>query len=496
MERAAILAIDQGTTSSRAMVFDRKGDIISVAQQEFRQIFPQDGWVEHDPEEIWDSTLAVCRAALDQAEAKGWRPVAIGITNQRETTLLWDRTTGRAVANAIVWQDRRTADLCARLKAEGHEDEVSNATGLLLDPYFSATKLHWLLEQVPQARQRAEKGELAFGTVDSWLLWRLSGGRVHATDITNASRTLLYNIHRQEWDDTLLKLFAIPAAILPEVKDCTADFGETDAGIFGRKLPILGIAGDQQAAAIGQACFEEGMCKSTYGTGCFLIMNTGGKAVQSRNRLLTTVGYRIDGATSYAVEGSIFIAGAAVQWLRDGLELIDSATQTEKLAESLPDNQGVYLVPAFTGLGAPHWDPHARGALFGLTRDTGVAEIVRATLESIAYQTADLLRAIRADGAEPQGLRIDGGMVANNWFCQFLSDILDLPVDRPKVAETTALGAASLAGLQAGLASSLDEIAAHWQREANFVPHMDPKSRQQLLAGWDRAVTRVLEKGH
>ncbi|RMF43825.1 MAG: glycerol kinase, partial [Deltaproteobacteria bacterium] len=432
---------------------------------------------------------------LDQADARGWRTVAIGITNQRETTLLWDRQTGRAVANAIVWQDRRTADLCARLKEEGHEDEVSDATGLLLDPYFSATKLHWLLEQVPQARQRAEKGELAFGTVDSWLLWRLTGGRMHTTDITNASRTLLYNIHRQEWDEQLLQLFAVPAAVLPKVKDCTADFGETDAGIFGRKLPILGIAGDQQAAAIGQACFEEGMCKSTYGTGCFLIMNTGDKAVKSRNRLLTTVGYRIDGATSYAVEGSIFIAGAAVQWIRDGLKLVTNAEETEQLAAGLNSNNGVYLVPAFTGLGAPHWDPHARGALFGLTRDTGVAEIARATLESIAYQTADLLRAIRADGAEPQGLRIDGGMVANNWFCQFLADILDLPVDRPKVTETTALGAASLAGLQAGLTSSLDEIAVTWQRQASFTPEMSAPTRRQLLSGWDRAVARVLTHG-
>ncbi|PNU20562.1 glycerol kinase [Geothermobacter hydrogeniphilus] len=486
------LAIDQGTTSSRAIVFDRRGRIVSSAQQEFPQHYPQNGWVEHDPEDIWNSTLRVSRAALEEAEAKCPAVKAIGITNQRETTLLWERATGRPLHNAIVWQDRRTADYCAELKRQGHEESVSAATGLLLDPYFSASKLHWLLETIPGARHRAEKGELAFGTVDSYLLWRLTGGKVHATDITNASRTLLYNIHKRRWDQQLLTLFDIPAVLLPEVKDCAADFGTTDPAIFGCRLPILGIAGDQQAAAIGQACFAPGMTKSTYGTGCFVLMNTGDSPIRSGNRLLTTIAWRIAGRTSYAVEGSIFIAGAAVQWIRDNLKLITNAAETEQLAAGLGSNHGVYLVPAFTGLGAPHWDPQARGALFGLTRDTGIAEIARATLESVVYQTRDLMTAMAADGAvPPTALRIDGGMVANNWFCQFLADLLDLTVERPEVTETTALGAACLAGLQAGSYASLDEIAAQWQCQSDFKPQMTSGLRRELIAGWDEAISKV-----
>jgi len=438
MKGRHILAIDQGTTSSRAMIFDEKGHCIALAQKEFTQIYPQDGWVEHDPEEIWQSVLEVCRQALQQAGEEGVEVAGIGITNQRETTLVWDRQTGKPIYNAIVWQDRRTADSCAELKAAGKEEHVAECTGLLLDPYFSATKLAWILDHVVGARAKAEKGELAFGTVDSFLLWRLTGGQAHATDATNASRTMLFNIHTQEWDSSLLEMFHIPEALLPAVKDCIADFGTTDAKLFGRAIPIGGIAGDQQAAAIGQACFEPGMIKSTYGTGCFVLMNTGQKALRSRNRLLTTVAYRVDGQTSYAIEGSIFAAGAAVQWIRDGLKLIDSAGEVEGLAQGLNSNHGVYLVPAFTGLGAPHWDPQARGAIFGLTRDTGIAEIVRATLESVGYQTYDLMEAMKRDSKTgSKALRVDGGMAANNWFLQFLADLLDVPVERPRVTETS-----------------------------------------------------------
>ena len=491
-EQSAILAIDQGTTSSRAIVFDRAGQPIAVAQQEFPQIYPQEAWVEHDPEDIWSSTLAVCHIAMADAAAKNHRVVAIGITNQRETTLVWDRESGRAIHNAIVWQDRRTAALCQDLAADRLEQEVTARSGLLIDPYFSATKAAWILDQVPGAREKAEAGALAFGTVDSFLLWRLTGGKVHATDVTNASRTNLFNIHRQDWDQELLRIFNVPRAMLPPVFDCAADFGETTADLFGRPLPILGIAGDQQAAAIGQACFKPGMIKSTYGTGCFVILNTGERALSSKNRLLTTVGYRLNGETSYAIEGSIFVSGAAVQWLRDGLKLIAKAEQTEALAASLPGNRGVYLVPAFTGLGAPYWDADARGALFGLTRDTGVAELARATLESVCYQTYDLFAAMAEDGVTPHELRVDGGMVANDWLLQFLADVLQIPVDRPAVSETTALGAAYLAGLQAGLFSSLDELAQRWQREARFTPALEDAARQKLLKGWKDAVRRTL----
>jgi glycerol kinase len=494
MSECCILAIDQGTTSSRAMIFDRSGHVVAVAQQEFRQIYPRDGWVEHDPEELWQSVLAVSRQALRQAEEAGRRVAGIGITNQRETTLVWERRSGRPIGNAIVWQDRRTAAYCAELKAAGMQERVAEKTGLLLDPYFSATKLAWLLDHVDAARERAQRGELAFGTVDSFLLWRLTGGTVHATDATNASRTMLFNIHTQQWDASLLELFRIPPSLLPEVKDCSADFGATDAALFGRALPIGGIAGDQQAAAIGQACLEPGMIKSTYGTGCFVLMNTGAKAVRSQHGLLTTVAYRVKGQTSYAVEGSIFVAGAAIQWLRDGLKLIDSAAQVEALAQGLDSNRGVYLVPAFTGLGAPHWDPHARGAIFGLTRDTGVAEIARAALEAVGYQTHDLMDAIKRDsGTGAKALRVDGGMAANNWFLQFLADLLAIPVERPRVTETTALGAAFLAGVQFGLFASLADIAQHWQRDALFTPRLGRVERDRLLRGWQKAVARVLE---
>ncbi len=494
MSRRHILAIDQGTTSSRAMIFDESGHCVVQAQQEFKQIYPQDGWVEHDPEEIWQSVLDVCRQTLNQADAAGIDVAGIGITNQRETTLVWDRQTGKPLYNAIVWQDRRTADYCSRLKAGGNGEQVSELTGLLLDPYFSATKLRWILDHVDGARAKAEKGDLAFGTIDSFLLWRLTGGATHATDATNASRTMLFNIHTQQWDDSLLGLFEIPRLLLPEVNDCIADFGTTDTKLFGRSILIGGIAGDQQAAAIGQACLEPGMIKSTYGTGCFVLMNTGDKAFRSQNRLLTTVAYRVDGQPSYAIEGSIFVAGAAIQWLRDGLKLIDSAGEVEGLAQGLNSNRGVYLVPAFTGLGAPHWDPHARGAIFGLTRDTGIAEIARATLESIGYQTYDLMEAMKRDSETgSKALRVDGGMVANDWFLQFLADILNVPVERPKVTETTALGAAYLAGIKCGVFESLADIQNHWQRDALFTPRLNTAERKDLLRGWDKAVLRVLE---
>jgi len=489
-----ILAIDQGTTSSRAMIFDDNGHCIALAQQEFGQIYPQDGWVEHDPEEIWQSVLAVCRQVLEKADEKGIEVAGIGITNQRETTLVWDRQTGNPLYNAIVWQDRRTADYCAELNAAGHEEQIAEQTGLLLDSYFSATKLRWILNNVDGARARAEKGELAFGTVDSFLLWRLTGGESHATDATNASRTMLFNIHSQEWDKSLLDLFRIPESLLPKVKDCIADFGVTDVNLFGRVIPIGGIAGDQQAAAIGQACLDPGMIKSTYGTGCFVLMNTGDKVIRSQNRLLTTVAYRVDGQVSYAIEGSIFVAGAAIQWIRDGLKLIDSAGEVEGLAQGLDSNRGVYLVPAFTGLGAPHWDPHARGAIFGLTRDTGIAEIVRATLESVGYQTYDLMEAMKKDSeTASKALRVDGGMVANNWFLQFLADLLDVPVERPQVTETTALGAAYLAGVQVGVFESLADTRNHWQRDALFTPRLSHAERKVLLRGWEKAVSRVLD---
>jgi glycerol kinase len=484
-----ILAIDQGTTSTRAILFDRAGAPVAMAQRELKQNYPQSGWVEHDPEDIWQAVLETCRQVL-ATEAR--QVAAIGITNQRETTILWDRETGAPVHNAIVWQDRRTAEACRAVAAAGHAPLIAERTGLVPDPYFSASKLAWLLDNMDGARTRAEAGKLAFGTVDSFLLWRLTGGAVHATDATNASRTGLFDIHRQRWDDDLLEVWRIPAALLPDVRDSAGDFGETAPGVFDQIIPIRGIAGDQQAASIGQACFKPGMVKSTYGTGAFVLLNTGDHPVTSDNRLLTTIAYRLDGQTSYALGGSIFVAGAAVQWLRDELKIIGAAPDTETMAEGLPSNREVYMVPAFTGLGAPHWDPDARGALFGLARDTGTAEIARAALEAVAYQSHDLLDAMARDHGQPiQTLRIDGGMAANNWLTQFLADILNLRVDRPEVIETTALGAAFLAGLGAGLYSSLDDIADMWRHERSFAPAMDANSRTALLAGWRDAVSRL-----
>ncbi|MFO7704108.1 MAG: glycerol kinase GlpK [Halopseudomonas sp.] len=490
-----ILAIDQGTTSSRAIIFDAQARPVAVSQAELKQYFPQDGWVEHNGEEIWSSTLEVCRKVLAKAQLKAADISAIGITNQRETTLLWDAETGELLHHAIVWQDRRTADYCSELKAAGHEAMVTASTGLLIDPYFSGTKLRWLLDNVEGARQRAERGQLRFGTVDSFLLWRLTGGKVHRTDASNASRTLMFNIHTQQWDQQILEMLDIPASLLPEVMDCAADFGTTDTELLGAAIPVAGIAGDQQAALIGQACFKPGMVKSTYGTGCFMVMNTGATPISSEHRLLTTVGYRLNGKTTYALEGSIFVAGAAIQWLRDGLKLIQHAGETEAMAEKTGDQCGVYLVPAFTGLGAPYWDPKARGAIFGLTRDTGIAEIVTAGLQSVCFQTRDLLDAMIADGAHSTAaLRVDGGMAVNNWVVQALANILGVPVDRPHVTETTALGAAYLAGLQIGLFEDLDAIARHWQCERAFSPAMPEAKRDQLYAGWLDAIRRVRDQ--
>ena len=491
MSDPLILSIDQGTTSSRAMLFEKNGESVAVAQQEFTQIYPQSGWVEHDPEEIWSTTLSVCKDVLKKAEDLGRDVIAIGITNQRETTVIWDRKTGKAIHNAIVWQDRRTAPFCKELKDAGHEADVTARTGLLLDPYFSGTKIAWLLDNVDGARARADKGELAFGTMDSFLIWRLTNGAAHTTDTTNACRTLLFNIHNNEWDDNLLSLLNVPASLLPEVKDCAADFGQTDQSVLGTSLPICGVAGDQHAASIGQVCFEKGMVKSTYGTGCFVMLNTGETPVTSKNKMLTTVAYRLNGKTTYAIEGSIFVAGAAIQWLRDGLGVIQSADETESMASDLSDNQGVYLVPAFTGMGAPYWDPDARGALFGLTRDTGPKELARAALESVCFQTMDLFDAIRSDGATLDTVRVDGGMVKNNWLSQTLSDILNVPVERPMQTETTALGAAYLAGLQCGLYKSLDDLTNNWQQERAFEPTMDKDERERAIAGWANAIKRT-----
>ena len=487
-----LLSIDQGTTSSRAMLFENSGNSVFTAQQEFAQQFPHDGWVEHDGNEIWATTLKVTKEALQAADARSIDIAGIGITNQRETTVVWHRGTGEPIHNAIVWQDRRTAARCAKLKEAGHEAGVRAKTGLLLDPYFSGTKVAWLLDHVDGARALAEQGELAFGTIDAFLIWRLTGGKVHATDATNASRTLLFNIHTQSWDADLLALLNVPASVLPKVCDSADDFGATSADVLGRTLPIAGVAGDQQAALIGQACFAPGMIKSTYGTGCFVVMNTGAEALASSNQLLTTVGYRLNGQPAYALEGSIFAAGAAVLWLRDGLGIIESPSETEGLTASLVSNEGVYLVPAFTGLGAPHWDPHARGALYGLTRDTGVAHLVRAALESVCYQTADLFDAMRDDGVAAARLRVDGGMVANNWLCQFLADLLDIKVQRATQTETTALGAARLAGLQLGIFNSLDDIADNWQCEQEFDSAMSDYDRSALRNGWYEALQRTL----
>ena len=493
-----ILAIDQGTTSSRAILFNRKLEPVAVAQQEFEQHFPRSGWVEHDPADIWQSSLETCREVIAQSELTSADIAAIGITNQRETTIIWDRESGQTIHPAIVWQDRRTSELCDSMKAAGHEELVTEKTGLFLDPYFSATKISWILDHVAGARELAESGRLAFGTVDSFLLWHLTGGDVHATDATNASRSLLYNIHSGCWDQELLELFSIPRSMLPEVHDCASNFGVSRADLLGREIPICGIAGDQQAALIGQACFRPGMLKSTYGTGCFAMLNTGATAVPSNNHLLTTIAYQLEGKRCYALEGSIFIAGAAVQWLRDSLGIIKEASEAGRLAARADDSQDVYLVPAFTGLGAPHWDAESRGALFGLTRNSGPAEFARAALESVCYQTRDLLEAMQGDwdmqGDETMVLRVDGGMVASDWTMQFLADILNAPVDRPAVLESTAVGAAYLAGLQAGICPVPEEFTQSWKGDTRFTPSLDEATRSRKYSGWKDAVQRTLSR--
>ncbi|MCB1532156.1 MAG: glycerol kinase GlpK [Alphaproteobacteria bacterium] len=483
-----LLAIDQGTTSSRAIVFSPAGDILALAQKELTLHYPHKGWVEQNPDDIWSDTLWACEDVL----CREGDIAAIGITNQRETTILWERSTGKAIYNAIVWQDRRTAQHCSALKEARHEQMIAAKTGLLLDPYFSATKIAWILDNVDGARQKAEAGELAFGTVDSFLLWHLTGGQVHATDVTNASRTLLYNIVSQDWDEDLLGLFKIPRSLLPEVKDNSANYGQTKAGVLPVSLIIGGIAGDQQAALIGQGCFEHGMVKSTYGTGCFALMNVGSDFKQSENRLLTTAGYRLDGKMTYALEGSIFIAGAAVQWLRDNMNFFDDAKESEALARSVDDHNGVYFVPAFTGLGAPYWNPEARGLIMGLGRESTKAHITRAALEAQAYQTKDLMAAMQADsGVKPAVIRADGGLVGNEFVCQFLADMLDIPLERPQITEATAWGAACLAGLQVGVFSSLEDISARWKLDKRYEPSMDPQERETLYKGWSDAVNLI-----
>lgn len=484
-----LLAIDQGTTSTRSMSFDANGEPRKVARNEFTQYYPRPGWVEHDVEDIWRDTQATLRQA---AEEDGGAVQAIGITNQRETVVVWDRATGEAIHRAIVWQDRRTAPFCAELKKQGYEQTVREKTGLILDPYFSGTKLRWLLDNVKDARKRADRGELAFGTIDSFLLWRLTGGKAHATDASNASRTLLYDIHKGRWDADLCRMLDIPQSLLPEVKDNSTLFGETERRLLGRAVPIGGMAGDQQAAMVGQACFERGSAKSTYGTGCFMLLNTGADAVMSENGLLTTIAYSIGGKASYALEGSIFVAGAAIKWLRDGLGLIHSASDTHDLASRLDGNHGVYMVPAFVGLGAPHWDPDARATITGLTFDATGAHIARAALESVAYQTGDLLGAMVADGGhDARTIRIDGGMAANDWFCQFLADMLDTRVERPANIETTAAGAAFLAGLAVGTWNNLSDVAASWTEDRSFVPLMKRGKRAELMKGWREALART-----
>ncbi len=490
-DKTAILAIDQGTTSSRAIVFSKSGEIISLAQQEIPQIYPKPGWVEHDPEEIWQSTCAVIEEALGEAREQGWNVLCAGITNQRETSIIWDRASGQAIHNAIVWQDRRTAAICADLAAQGYEEVVNARTGLVLDPYFSASKIAWILDEVPGARGQAEAGELAFGTVESFLLWRLSGGEVHLSDATNASRTSLYDIHHGCWDEDLLELFQVPGELLPDVCPNAGKFTRIATGLPGAGLLITGMAGDQQAAAIGQACFAPGDSKCTFGTGAFMLVNTGDRAVRSEHRLLSTIAWELEGVRSYALEGSILSAGSTMQWLRDGLGVMDDASMSEEMARSVEDNGGVYLVPAFAGLGAPWWDAEARGALVGLSRGTGASHIVRAGLEAVAYQCADLMHAMKADGIAPKSLNVDGGMTKNNWLMQFLTDIVDMPVARPKITETTAFGAAVLAGIGIGLYESLADVKTLWQEDAQFKPTMDDSLREELLDGWQEALGRV-----
>lgn len=491
-----VLAIDQGTTSTRAIVFDQSLKVIATAQEEFPQIFPQSGWVEHDPNDLWSTTAGTCRAVIERANIGAENIVSIGITNQRETTIVWDRNTGQPLHNAIVWQDRRTADFCKELSAAGHGDMFADRTGLLLDPYFSGTKLKWILDNVEGARAKAQNGDLLFGTVDTYLIWKLTAGASHVTDATNAARTMLYDIRKGRWSETICDLFDIPMSMLPQVKDSAADFGESRADLFGRPIPICGVAGDQQAATIGQACFEPGMMKSTYGTGCFALLNTGDTPVKSNNRLLTTIAYQLDGKPTYALEGSIFVAGAVVQWLRDGLKMIRDASETQGLAEGADDTQSVVLVPAFTGLGAPYWNPECRGAIYGLTRNSGPNELAKAALESVGYQTRDLLDAMRADWSTEGAtavLRVDGGMSASDWAMQFLADIIDAPVDRPQVLETTALGVAWLAGMKAGIMPGQQEFAQQWALDRQFTANMANDVRDQKYADWRRAVACTLE---
>jgi glycerol kinase len=492
-----VLALDQGTTSSRAILFDVSGHIVAATSQEFRQHYPQPGWVEHDPEDIWTSQLACARGVLGQVGLSAANVAALGITNQRETTLVWEKATGRPVMNAIVWQDRRTAPLCDQLKAHGWEPAIREKTGLVIDAYFSGTKLAWMLQNIPGLRERAERGEVLFGTVDTWLIWRLTGGRVHVTDYSNASRTLLFNIHTLQWDEEILAELGVPRAMLPESRPSSEVYGQCDPSLLGGPIPIAGDAGDQQAATFGQACFEPGMAKNTYGTGSFLLLNTGEKAETSGSGLLTTIGWGLNGKVTYCLEASIFITGAAVQWLRDALGIIQHASETETLAASIQDTGGVYLVPAFVGLGAPYWDPYARGTIVGLTRGSGRAEIVRAALEAACYQTRDAVQAMEADSGIPlKELRVDGGMVANNWLMQFQSDILGVPVQRPVVAETTALGAAYLAGLAVGYWQGLDDVRRNWGLDYTFAPQMATERREALYGGWHRAVARARDWAH
>ena len=492
MKKDFIVSIDQGTTSSRAILFNLRGKPIYSSQKEFTQYFPKSGWVEHDPEEIWNTTKKTLRDVVNKARKLRGNILTIGITNQRETTILWDKKTGKTVYKAIVWQDRRTEDFCKKLRKQNKETIIFNKTGLLIDPYFSGTKIKWILDNVPQAKKLMNNQRLLFGTIDSFLIWKLTKGEVHATDATNASRTMIFNISTNKWDDTILKLFKIKKNILPEVKDCSDDYGYTHPSVTGKSIPITGVIGDQQAATVGQCCFEPGSLKSTYGTGAFVLLNTGSRKIYSKNRLLTTIGYRLNGKTTYALEGSIFIAGAGVQWLRDRMKFIKKAPESEKIVKSLKNNAGIYLVPAFTGLGAPYWNANARGVLSGITRDTGPKEVVRSIIESVAYQTHDLFEAMKHDGLRPKVVKVDGGMVMNNWFTQFLSDVVNVKIFRPKVHETTALGAAFMAGLKIGVYKSLKDISKNWSLEKKFTPKMKNKLRNTLLKGWSKAIKRAL----
>lgn len=494
MEKKYVLALDQGTTSSRAILFNRQGEIVTVAQREFRQYFPNPGWVEHNAHEIWGSILAVIAEVLSTSNISAKEIASIGITNQRETTVVWDKNTGNPVYNAIVWQSRQTADICEELKVQGYSDMVRNKTGLLIDAYFSGTKVKWILDHVEGAREKAEKGDLLFGTIDTWLIWRLTGGKAHVTDYSNASRTLMYNIYEQKWDEELLKMLGVPHTMLPKVRPSSEVYGETvEYHFFGERVPISGAAGDQQAALFGQACYESGMAKNTYGTGCFMLMNTGETAVKSEHGLLTTLAWGVDGKVEYALEGSIFVAGSAIQWLRDGLRMLKSAADSEQYAARVESTDGVYMVPAFVGLGTPYWDSDVRGAIFGLTRGTEKEHFIRATLESLAYQTKDVLSAMEADsGIELKTLRVDGGAVKNDFLMQFQSDILGVPVERPTINETTALGAAYLAGLAVGFWKSRNEIASQWQIEKRFEVRMQEGERIRLYAGWKKAVEATM----